>query len=533
MLVNRVQHALKWSPQSWVRLRKLIQLLAFLFFGFAFINLRQPILSGEGSHAGWKGVLSNLPLQLDPLVMLANLLASRKVLSASLLALITVLVTLVLGRVWCGWLCPMGTLLDWLNFRKRYGQAENPDPSWRSVKYVLLIAVLTAAIFSNLTLLIFDPLTLLFRTFSTALWPALDQIITGAERLLYRIPITQPVLGPLDSFLRPHILPFTPLKYQHSMLYAGVFIGILALNLITARFWCRYLCPLGGLLGFLGKCSVMKHSISPQCSDCGVCISSCPTGAIFEENGGVRSDPAECTVCMSCIPDCPSQKIGFRWGISMAEWQPYDPGRRQFVLGISASLLGVGLMGADAISKRTSPHLIRPPGIDGDNFLKECTRCGACIHTCPTGAIQPALLDAGWEGLWTPVLVPRLGYCDYSCHACGQVCPVEAIPDLTLEDKREQILGKAYIDRDRCLAWADDQDCIVCEEMCPISDKAIILEEVDLPDGQGGEIRIHRPHVRREMCIGCGICEYQCPVPGPAAIRVFTSSQISAPLYPG
>lgn len=533
MLDERVQRALQWTSQSWVQLRKIIQTLAFLFFLYAFINLNEPSLSGGSNEAGWKVLLSQLPLQLDPLVMLANILASRQFLFVSLLAMVTVLGTLVLGRVWCGWLCPMGTLLDWFSFKKRFGQKKHIASSWRSVKYVLLIAVLTAAIFSNLTLLILDPITLLYRTFSTSLWPALDHLVTAAERLLYRVPFVQPVLGPVDSFLRPEILPFTPVQYQHTALYGVVFAGVLALNLITARFWCRYLCPLGGLLGFLGKFSVLKHTVSDSCSACGACLSVCPTGAIFKEDGRVGSDPAECTVCMSCIPDCPTHRIGFRWRFSTAEWQSYDPGRRQVVLGMGASLLGVGLMGADAFSKRTPPHLIRPPGAQGDDFLNKCIRCGACVHACPTGAIQPALFDSGLEGLWTPVLVPRLGYCDYSCHACGEVCPVGAIPDLTLEDKRTQVLGKAYIDQNRCIAWVDGQDCIVCEEMCPISDKAIILEESIVSVGEGGERTIHRPHVRRELCIGCGICEYQCPVAGPAAIRVFTSSQSYAPLYPG
>jgi Pyruvate/2-oxoacid:ferredoxin oxidoreductase delta subunit len=160
------------------------------------------------------------------------------------------------------------------------------------------------------------------------------------------------------------------------------------------------------------------------------------------------------------------------------------------------------------------------------------------VQACPTGGLQPAVTEAGLEGLWTPVLVPRLGYCDYSCTACGQICPVQAIPSLTLEQKREQVIGKAYIDTDRCIPWADQEGCIVCEEMCPIPDKAIYLEEVEILHDKAiyleeveilhdsGEISVLQlPHVDRELCIGCGVCEYKCPLNGDAAIRVYVPQE--------
>jgi NAD-dependent dihydropyrimidine dehydrogenase PreA subunit len=131
-----------------------------------------------------------------------------------------------------------------------------------------------------------------------------------------------------------------------------------------------------------------------------------------------------------------------------------------------------------------------------------------------------AVFDGGVEGFWTPVVVPRIGYCDYSCQACGQVCPVEAIPPLSLDLKRKQIIGKAEINRDRCLPWAENQECIVCEEMCPVSEKAIRLELVEIESAAGERIFLQRPVVIRQACIGCGICENKCPVPGAAAIQV-------------
>ena len=142
------------------------------------------------------------------------------------------------------------------------------------------------------------------------------------------------------------------------------------------------------------------------------------------------------------------------------------------------------------------------------------------MRACPTGAIQPAVNEAGIEGLWTPVLVTRMGYCDYSCNACGQACPVQAIPPLPLAEKRVQVIGKAYINQNRCIAWSDHHDCIVCEEMCPVSNKAIKLDPTDFKQEDGSIVTVKLPQVYRERCIGCGICEYKCPVVGESAIRV-------------
>ena len=135
-------------------------------------------------------------------------------------------------------------------------------------------------------------------------------------------------------------------------------------------------------------------------------------------------------------------------------------------------------------------------------------------------AIQPALTEAGLEGLWTPMLLPRLGYCDYACNACGQVCPVQAIPPLSLEEKRRQVIGRAHIDRNRCIPWADYGSCVVCEEMCPLPEKAIALDTYEGPNALGDPVSVQRPQVVAGRGIGCGICEYKCPAAGEAAIRV-------------
>jgi ferredoxin len=188
---------------------------------------------------------------------------------------------------------------------------------------------------------------------------------------------------------------------------------------------------------------------------------------------------------------------------------------------------GISLFRSDVVARRGHPLLIRPPGAREDELLSRCIRCAECSRACPTSAIQPAITEAGLEGLWTPVLVPRIGYCDYSCNACGQVCPVQAIPRLSLQQKRQHVIGKACIDRNQCIPWADFRPCIVCEEMCPVPDKAIELEQLEVQNGEGQWVTLQRPHVIRDRCIGCGICEYKCPVNGEAAIRVYAATSES------
>jgi ferredoxin len=125
----------------------------------------------------------------------------------------------------------------------------------------------------------------------------------------------------------------------------------------------------------------------------------------------------------------------------------------------------------------------------------------------------------------TPRLDTRLGYCSYTCNACGQVCPTGAIPPLSIEEKRHVSIGLAQVNRNRCLPWAYNIECIVCEETCPVSNKAIKLEEAQVIDAHGELLTIQRPYVVKELCIGCGMCEYQCPMGGEAGILVYSPTE--------
>lgn len=505
--------------------RALVQGAAFIFFITLFVL---------AARRSFPGAPLRLPFMLDPLVAIATSISARRVLAGAGLALLTLGLTLALGRVWCGWLCPLGATLDAVSIRpKRMGPRRLPD-ALRWLKHFLLLTLLVMAALSSTTLLLFDPLALSTRTLAVAIWPALNIAFSQTQAFLYRVGFLQEPLIRLEEVLRATVLPdFQPL-YQLNLAIGLMAMGIVALEGLGSRFWCRSACPLGALLALESKLAVVKRRVNDRCSKCGRCERVCPTGTIAATHG-YASDAAECIMCLDCARVCPSNAIAFPVKWEVAPRRQYDAGRRDLIGGLLAGTAVVSLFGAANKHGAGENHLLRPPGALDPAFLDKCIRCGECMRSCPTAALQPALLAGRLEGVFAPVVMPRTGYCDYSCHRCGQVCPTGAIPSLALEEKRRWAIGQAYIDERRCLAWTGDAQCSVCEEMCPLPKKAIYLEEVTIKREDGSEITVRRPYMRRQLCIGCGICENKCPVAGEAAIRVYVAGPERLPgrLLPG
>lgn len=505
----------KQPYRNWVILRKITQFIFLIGFLFLFIS----------TSTSWPSHLrSNLFFRIDPLISLSHSIANRKVLGELIAGFFILGTAFIVGRGWCGWICPLGTVLDYLSPKRdkkiSRHQPINLPERLRRIKYFLLFLIITLALWRNLTLLILDPITILMRSLTTAIWPAFDQAIRVAEKALYRIPLLEDAVTQFDTWIRPSLFPSYIIYNYESVIFLIIFISIISLNCLAPRFWCRYLCPLGGLLGLPSKFSLLRRTVGPECKNCKLCSNTCPTGTIDASNG-FKSDPSECTLCLDCLIACPSSTISFTPRIQSALWNStYDPSRRQVLISLITATAATALFNRDWRQIHPLPYQLRPPGTDDQRLFSNCVRCGLCIRICPTGALSPAPLDFWVEGIWMPLFVPRLGYCDYACTACSEVCPTHAIPTLTLSEKRQQIIGKAYIDTDRCLAWADHTDCIVCEEMCPLPEKAIVLKNEMITIEDGSSRMLQLPFVERERCIGCGICENKCPLIGEAAIRV-------------
>jgi len=198
-------------------------------------------------------------------------------------------------------------------------------------------------------------------------------------------------------------------------------------------------------------------------------------------------------------------------------------GRRNVLTGAAAGLGGACLSRVHprASGRTFNPALIRPPGaVAEEEFLSRCIRCGECMKVCPTNAIQPAYMQSGLEGMWTPVLDMDIGYCEFDCTLCGQVCPTGAIRELSLEEKQKIKIGQSFVDKNRCMPYAFGRPCIVCEEHCPTPEKAISVEEVEIINAAGEKIIVQQPHVDPELCVGCGICQNKCPIKDRSGIYV-------------
>lgn len=494
---------MKRSKIPSARISQLIFLLLFLFL----------FVQTEYRGSDRIALAVNSFFRADPLVGLSYFLAEKSYLVLLLPALFMAVATLVLGRFFCGWICPLGTILDLVT-----GKIRKTAPLkflQGRVKYWLLFPLLFAALFNSNLVGLLDPIAILLRALTFSVYPLFGDTVRQGWVGLYRVlGEGRDVLAPGYGFLRDHLLPFRETFYPLAFLSFALFLGIVFLERYETRLWCRRLCPLGTLLGLLARFSPFRRSPETLCPDCGECRSHCPTS--FDQD---LLQQEECLRCMSCRVKCQLGRAAFVFG-GPVDTRPYLPERRVLLGGLVSGFFLARLFRFR--SPRTDAAVLRPPGVrDERDFLKKCVRCGECMKVCLRSALYPTIFQAGVEGLYTPVVIPRLGYCEYNCTLCGQVCPTGAIPDLPLEEKRREVIGKAVLDRNHCLPLAKGVNCIVCEEHCPIPQKAIRAESVPSVDASGRPFILRKPYVVDDLCNGCGICEYVCPLEEKSAIEVF------------
>ena len=533
------------------QLRRISQVFFLLLFLALLVSTSLHSMVGTTSDIHLRGPV-RLFFEWDPLVALANALASHALYRGLLWSLVILLPTLFLGRFFCGWICPMGTLQHFVgnmpSEAKRGKQRieANRYKRWQTVKYVVLIAGLVAACFGSMAIGWLDPFSLLVRSLSLSILPAINFAVRAILAPLEssHIAAIKATGGIIHAALQFLVLDFRQAHFAQGLVLGVLFVAILAASLRITRLWCRSICPLGALLGTVSRWSVLGlHKDPDSCDKCNRCLMHCQGGD--DPIGGAPWRKAECLMCMNCVGSCPHDSLQFRFfrptAGKMEEVASPDLGRRRTLTGIAAGAVAVPLMRANTgMGKSRNERLLRPPGaLDEPEFLSRCIRCGECMKVCPNNSLQPTLVEAGLEGLWTPTVVPRIGYCEPSCVLCSEVCPTGAIWQITPKEKGWVVgvggqnqpirLGTAFYDRGRCLPWAMATECIVCEEWCPVSPKAIYVEEAQVMDSAGNVKTLKQPRVDPSRCVGCGACEYACPLQEHPAVYVTSIGESRSP----
>ncbi len=498
-------------------LKKTRIVLATIFF--ACITLL--FLDVTGALHAWLGWMAKV--QFLPAVLALNVAVV-----AVLLAL-----TLLLGRVYCSVICPLGVMQDIISWcrgklkkKNRFRFGYSPANNWmRYGMLALFIVALVAGIHSLVALL--APYSAYGRIASNLMAPVYqwgNNLLAGwSERAenytFYEVEIwikSMPVL----------------------IIAVATFIIIFMLAWTKGRTWCNTVCPVGTTLGFLSRFSIFAPVINTEkCNSCGLCGKACKSSCINTKEHKI--DYSRCVACMDCIDNCKHGAIHFALRYSVKpgmtkesqchfdrekrEEKSTDQSRRQF-LTTSALVITAGALKAQDMKvdggladidysmqpRRKTP--VVPAGSKSlKNFNSHCTGCQLCVSVCPNQVLRPS---SDLETLMQPEMSYERGYCRPECNKCSQVCPAGAIKPISVEEKSSIQIGHAVVNPKLCVINTDGVKCLHCIRVCPAHAIKTVLSNPDDPNSP----RI--PVVLEEKCIGCGKCENLCPARPLAAIHV-------------
>lgn len=454
-------------------------------------------------------------LNFDPLVALISMVASRAIITTMFWAILIFALSLILGRFFCGYVCPLGIIIDTTNYifygkKRKKHKRENKDPKPnRNIKYFILIGVVAASLLGADLLHFFSPMSIAPRTFTLVIFPPVVWFLNFIIDLIRPIALN---MG-MDSLLQ---LSFHRPYFENSIPMLVFITAILAASFWRKRFWCRYMCPTGAFISLVSRFGIYKRKVKESCDSCLLCMVQCDMRAVDEDPK--RTILSECTLCGNCVDACKENEnsIGLASFGTSGENAALLVDRRKFIYSTAAGIISASaIKGGIHNKENVKGRFIRPPGsIPESDFLARCIRCGECMKVCKTNGLQPINMESGLDAIWTPRLKPRIGPCEDKCNMCGHVCPTQAIRELSIEEKLFAKIGTAVIDRSRCIAWEQNKLCLICDEICPYD--AIEFRIVNTFTGP-----FKRPFVLEDKCVGCGWCEKKCPIFGRAAIEVY------------
>lgn len=423
------------------------------------------------------------------------------------LVILTVL-TLLLGRIYCSVICPMGILQDIINWISRKTVNKKKRFRFSPAKNLLRWSVFTITVISFLcgfTVLLglLDP------------YSAFGRMVTNVFK-----PVYMAGNNLLESIFS-RFGNYTFYQVDASLLSISSFIiGVVTFLVIGylawkhGRTWCNTVCPVGTLLGFVSRFSLFKIRIDEnKCTHCMICGTKCKASCIDSKNQKI--DYTRCVDCFDCLESCKEGALVYSLPSSILKKKQQvtasDASKRRFLLaGITTAVATPKVM-AQAQSvlatatgkvsdKRKTP--ITPPGsISLTHFQAHCTSCHLCVSKCPSHVLKPAFMEYGVGGMMQPTMFFEKGFCNFDCTVCGDVCPNGAIQPLTIEQKHLTQMGRVVFTKENCIVYTDGTSCGACSEHCPTQ----ALSMVPYKDG------LTIPHVDTDICVGCGGCEYVCP----------------------
>ena len=489
-------------------LKKTRIVLATIFF--ACITLL--FLDVTGALHAWLGWMAKV--QFLPAVLALNVAVV-----AVLLAL-----TLLLGRVYCSVICPLGVMQDiisWIhgktNKKNRFRFSWSPAKNWlRYGMLALFIILLVAGVNSVVALL--APYSAYGRIASSLLAPIYQWgnnffawIAEKADS--YAFYSTEVWLRSLPTFIVALV----------------TFVVIFVLAWKNGRTWCNTICPVGTVLGFFSRFSVFAPVIDTEkCRNCGLCGKQCKASCINTKEHEI--DYSRCVACMDCIDTCKDGAIHYAYRYAkkaegkIQEAKPgVDAGRRAFVtsavIASSAAALKAqeikvdgGLAEIERAQKPERKTPVVPAGaVSLKHFSQHCTACQLCVSNCPNQVLRPS---TSLLTFMQPEMSFERGYCRPECTNCSEVCPAGAIRPVTIEEKSSIQIGHAVINLDNCVVNTDDVKCGNCARHCPAGAIRLVHKNPDDPKS------LMIPTVDESRCIGCGACENLCPARPFSAIHI-------------
>jgi ferredoxin len=476
------------------RFRIVFSTLIFIFFFLAFVDFKSLI------PAKYFNILTSL--QFIPSIM--KFFDLRTLVTCGFIAIL--LLTLISGRTYCSFLCPLGIAQDLTSriggrIKKKFRRYGFKKP-FTILRYsILAITVIVTLIWGIYMITLLDPYSIFARSMTYFIKPLVIYLNNFGSAILGKFDIYYLSNVPVKSF--PLIIYSIP---------AAFFLLVGGLSLTKGRLYCNTFCPVGTLLGLISKISLFRIKFDEEtCTRCGRCAIRCKSSCIDFLKPNV--DISRCVSCFNCIHTCPEKAMSYGIAGSKKKVQETDENKRKVIIGSLLLLFGLSRVAGgqnktapkpkkDSTIKENKTHPVCPPGgVSIADFNVDCIACSLCINVCPNGVLQPAYKEYGLAGMMQPVMDYHKSFCTYNCTKCTEICPTNALHPLVLEAKKLTQLGKANFIKDNCIVKTEKTSCGACSESCPT--KAVHMIPFE------GNLVI--PEVTEDICIGCGHCEFACP----------------------